>query len=245
MADKRISELDSYTSTLGTDVIPIFDITNGVTKKTALDFLLPPRFRWTTDFPSGVRFNENAYLGSVTYDANGVTLACEESAGCSVYTRFDLGATFSAVGPIGNPTFSTSFALLTSGTDFTFLFCNGKQDMTASTPELLDKHIGFKIIRTDSGTIQLFATQADGSTETVSSALTTIAPFEYYELMVRVNGTTSVDYYWANKGGAWNGPTTLTTNIPTGYENWLFWGLGNQNTASISSCIAFTGSYER
>lgn len=56
----------------------------------------------------------------------------------------------------------------------------------------------------------LYATQADGTTELASSALTTVTGADILELVAIVNGTTSVDYYWRKNGGSLSSVTTLT-----------------------------------
>lgn len=76
------------------------------------------------------------------------------------------------------------------------------------------QHFGFKLIDV-AGTTSLFATQADGTTETASSALTTVASGESLELIAVKNGTSSIDYFFRKAGGVLSSATNLTTNLPT------------------------------
>lgn len=76
-------------------------------------------------------------------------------------------------------------------------------------------HAGFKLVK-GSGTITLYATQANGTTESASSALTTLANGDFIDLVMKIRGTSSIDYYWSKNGGAWSAVTTLNTNMPSG-----------------------------
>jgi hypothetical protein len=79
-------------------------------------------------------------------------------------------------------------------------------------------HIGFKLVESG-GTISVFATQADDTTENTSAALTTVASGDSIELFLKVNGSSSVDYYWQKSGTGWSSATNLTSNLPTITQN--------------------------
>lgn len=89
----------------------------------------------------------------------------------------------------------------------------GEVTVTATGHTFTNNHIGFKVIKTASGTATLYATQADGTTENASAALTTMANDDVLELIFVV-GASSVDYYWAKNGGAISAATNLTSNKP-------------------------------
>ncbi len=115
----------------------------------------------------------------------------------------------------GSPSFSCTFRL-NSKTGTSFGYCGlGDQMMAGATWASTKKHIGF-VVKIVAATASLYATQGDGSTETISSALTTIAAGDVVEVYLKVNTTASVDYYWRINGGAWSSATNLTTNIPSG-----------------------------
>ena len=79
------------------------------------------------------------------------------------------------------------------------------------------------------GVLSLYATQA-GGTETASSALTTVAIGDVLSLYFKVNGTSSVDYYWTKNSGAWSSATNLATNVPTGLIDKLQICVTNETT---------------
>lgn len=107
-------------------------------------------------------------------------------------------------------------------------------------------HVGFKIIKTG-GVMTLYGTQGNGASESVTSALTTVANLDYLELMFKINGTTSVDYYWRQNAGALSSATNLATNMPTGTTGagYIQMGLSNVSTAVEYSIIPTALSYER
>lgn len=109
------------------------------------------------------------------------------------------------------------------------------------------KHIGFKMTKVSSVTVNLFATQADGTTENASSSLTTIANGDTLELILVVNGTSSVDYYWRKNGGALSSATNLTSNFPTGAQggSLLQFSTSNNSTAVAFDWQAASFSYVR
>jgi hypothetical protein len=74
----------------------------------------------------------------------------------------------------------------------------------------------------------LYATQADGTTENVSSALTTLTGGDWLQLIIKINGTTSVDYYWRKGATALSSAVNLTSNFPTDYT-------GNNIQFSVSN----------
>jgi hypothetical protein len=105
-------------------------------------------------------------------------------------------------------------------------------------------HIGFKIIKTG-GVVSLYATQADGATETASAALTTLADYDGLVLIAKLNGSSSVDYYYRKNGSALSSATNLTTNLPTGPEFNVQWSTTNKGTAFNFAFSIVSFSYER
>lgn len=67
MPDTKITELTAYTSASPTDVIPIVDVTNGVTKKiTTSDYFNSAKFGSTTDYTSFETDGTMVMTGSAT-----------------------------------------------------------------------------------------------------------------------------------------------------------------------------------
>lgn len=104
-------------------------------------------------------------------------------------------------------------------------------------------HIGFKVIKTG-GVVSLYATQADGTTESASAALTTLTTGDI-DLILKVNGTTSVDYYWSKSGGTLSAATNLTSNIPTGDTDQTQCSISNNATAVTFNMRILGMSYSR
>lgn len=104
----------------------------------------------------------------------------------------------------------------------------GNLTITGTSLTLTGDHIGFKIVKA-AGVLSLYATQA-GGTETASSALTTVAIGDVLSLYFKVNGTSSVDYYWTKNSGAWSSATNLATNVPTGLIDKLQICVTNETT---------------
>ena len=97
-------------------------------------------------------------------------------------------------------------------------------------------HIGFAITNNGASRSSLYATQASGGVETRSSALLTNinAGVDVLELFLKVNGSSSVDYYYRVNGGALSSATNLNTHVPTGgygYFNFAIDNLGGSNEA--------------
>jgi hypothetical protein len=143
---------------------------------------------------------------------------------------------------LGSPSYSTMIQPQTVGTDFQSFFGIGL--LVDNNIPFSQNHIGFKILRVASGAINLYATQGNGS-ETASSVLTTFAENDIIDLIFKVNGSTSVDYYWRKNGGTLSSVTTLTTNIPTGNMASLQAIVSNTNVATQTNISLKSFSYSR
>ena len=149
----------------------------------------------------------------------------------------------------GSPTFSALVATrglnLASGAGI-MLIGLGSPAVAGAGITLTNKHIGFKIVKVG-GVASLYATQANNVTETASAALTTVDDPDVLDLILVVNGTTSVDYYWRKNGGALSAATNLSTNMPGAASevSSMQFAVSNQATA-FAFTFGYTGmSYER
>lgn len=138
----------------------------------------------------------------------------------------------------GSPVYSTNISVPTLGTDLDSFFGFGNLGTLDGGNRIVytTTHIGFKILRTASGTASLYATQADGTTENVSSALATVTAGEEFDLIFKINSTTSVDYYTRENGGSLSSATNLTSNLPATLGIYYVQGLianANTNTQSV------------
>ena len=135
----------------------------------------------------------------------------------------------------------TSDASTGSGNSF---FGIGEPTVATSGHTFTVAHAGFKITKT-AGVVSVYATQADGTTETASSALTTLVNNDFLELSFKFNGSSSVDYYWRKNGGAISAPTTLSTNVPTTGGSSLQVSADSNSTISIYGFNIPQATYQR
>jgi hypothetical protein len=95
----------------------------------------------------------------------------------------------------------------------------GLGDITVSGSAITwtGNHIGFKFKKGATANISLYATVANGTTETESSAIDTfsVASNTYYDFIIQVVSTSSVNFYSRKMNAASYTVTNITTNIPT------------------------------
>lgn len=78
-----------------------------------------------------------------------------------------------------------------------------------------DKHIGIKVVKRLSNTYDIVGTQADGTTEAVTSTITTMDTGDTVDLIVDIKAS-SVDLYVSVNNGAYATATLSSTNRPSG-----------------------------
>lgn len=207
-----------------------------------------PRMDWNTDFPITTRFNKQASGGVNTFNADGLNVDTTATGSRWAHTRFDVGASWgNPTGMVlGSPAFSARFFVGAIGTDVLFVTGLGEMinDIAGGTQSCISKHFGFKITRVASGAIQLWATQANGTTET-ASLLDTVAVGNEIEVILKVTTGTSATYYYRKNGGALSAGVTLSTNMPATAENWVNWGIQNNAVATQSTIYLFNSSFSR
>lgn len=121
----------------------------------------------------------------------------------------------------------------------------GSPTPSGSGHDFTVSHTGFKIIKTG-GVISLYATQADETTENASGALTTLIDSDELDLIVKINSTTSVDYYWRKNGGSLSSATNLTSNMPSMTAAYYLQNSASNNATAVNFIIDNNGmSYER
>lgn len=152
----------------------------------------------------------------------------------------------------GSPFFTTHFYTNVLGTDLESFhgICATTMNTLSGSNRIVytNRHIGFAMDRSSSGTISLYATQGDGTTETRSAALTTLTADQCVQLYCQVNGTSSVDYYWKLDNGSLSSATNLTTNIPNNSSDqnaYLFNLVGNRNVNLRNDIQILGASYTR
>ena len=203
-----------------------------------------------SSFASTVFENSSRYMinsgnsGSVNFHAGGANNSTSSNAGGFAQTIWSVWYSNSTDLMMNNPTVST--VIMTNnqmGSDFDLFVGIGNPTINASGIKFTDNHAGFKLQRTAGGDINLFASQADGYTETVSGVLTTVQPwYDVLEFIIQVNSGNNITYYWRKDRSALSAPTVLTSNMPSQQE-YLSLGISNKNVASSSNMIWTSAVY--
>lgn len=179
----------------------------------------PNLINMVTAFEDAARFTRtNTDTGSSTFGTNGLYM--ESSSGSSTGSTSCLwnvapkASTLYTNSPIFTARiyFNSDAAFGSTGSIYAGL---GNPTVASASHTFTVGHTGFKLTK-GGGVWTLYATQADGTTENVSSALTTVGNTDYLDLILKVRSTTSVDYYWSKNGGALSAATNLTANMPAG-----------------------------
>ena len=175
-----------------------------------------PAFHFSTIFETAGRHSATATGGgTAVYGISGVVIDTSAT-GTSSYDLATYIYQISNLLLAGSPVYSAQVGLTLVGTDFKTFFGLGNITVTGTDITYTPRHTGFKINRAASGTITVVATQADATTETVSATLNTVVIDDELELILKVNSTTSIDYYTRINSGALSAATNLTGNMPTG-----------------------------
>ena len=203
-----------------------------------------PKMIFSTDYSVNTRYTETtASSGAMTYEDWGLKMNTSSTAGGRCKNNWTLfwGASAALAGTV----FSANVGLITNGSDYDFYI--GLNDITvgASSITFTNSHIGFKITRTASWTVNLYGTVANGTTETATASLTTLTTNDYVELMAVLNSTSSIDFYYRKNWAAISSATNVTTNIPTTMAMTITAGLTNRSTASQTQFYVNTTSIQR
>lgn len=218
----------------GTETLTNKTITGAIGSSPVLN---EPVFTYTTDYPATGKFvNTTVNTGSATYTAVGLTLSTGASATSSqrnLWTFQNDNTTWTIFA--NNPKIGLSIYLNCAG-NLTGSWYGGLGNITVAGTghTFTGAHIGWKLT-TSGGVTSLFATVADGSTETASSALTTLVLNDVVELRAIVTGSTNVAFYFRKNFGAWSAATNITTNIPTSSPSPYF----QQSVSNNSTANAF------
>ncbi len=201
----------------------------------------------TTTFETAGRFASLVSGGTNTFNTTGLLLDT------TVTTTRCAGITWQ-IGPNGsggditanNPTFSAAFNTTTNGTAGSAFMGIGVPTVAGSGHTYTVLHAGFKILYTAGPTVTLYATQANGVTESASSALTTFASNDNVEVCFKINGTSSIDYYWRKVGSAWSSATNIATNMPSSSTSqFIQFSLANDSNATQNQLTFLGASYRR
>ena len=198
----------------------------------------------------GGRYSENtADSGTITQDTNGLFLTTSATANGRADIGLVLGRTGSMLMFKGNPTFTARIGLDTLGTtDDPEFFC-GAGGITNNSGGMVftPAHFGFVIVR-ESAAWNLYGSQADGTTESRTSVLTTVTDNDSLDLVAILTDDTEVNYYWSLEGSALSSATTLATNEPasSNTDQRKFQAAVNNAGQTSSLVVSLTSmSYER
>lgn len=203
-----------------------------------------PKALFASDVSVSTR-NSTAFVGSgsISYTTPATVL----STGATISSSANLQIRVSSLMYASSPLFSGSFDIDTIGANNSTNFMGvGTVTVNGSGHTFTANHIGFKLV--SNGTItSLFATQADGTTENASSALTTFTGGDRFDLIFQVNGTSSIDYYWRKNGGALSSATNLTTNMPSTAtaQFYIQVSVSNNGVAANNGVTIYGVSYQR
>ena len=148
---------------------------------------------------------------TITFGTGGMRLQTTTSTSSSAAADFEVANGNANFGVFsGSPTWGCTI-LCTTGTTYNMFAGLGYVSLPCDF--VGQNHAGFKIVDGN-----LIATQSDGTTEAVSGTLTTIATGDTLEFYLKMNGSSSIDYYWAKNGGAMSAATNLATHMPTNHN---------------------------
>ena len=209
------------------------------------------RTTYSTCFETAGRFtNTNDGTATNTFGVNGLALTTTANANGWAKTVWDLGSIAASVflAYKGNPVFTAGFYVSTFGFDDQQMFIGVGNITSASGAAgitFTNNHFGFKVLR-ESGTVNLYTTNADGVTEK-ATLLAAIAAADFIEVIAIMTSDASVDYFYRRNGGALSAITTHTLNIPAAStsESVCAFTINNHNVAQSLTFTGTTMSYRR
>lgn len=206
-----------------------------------------PVMHFSTDWSVSARTDPLGVAGGTQVFGNaGVKLTTSATISSAARIRERWASSgISNTGQDGSPTITMGISITIVGTDFKSLFGLGAVAGDGSTVAYTNDQSGFKVTRASSGTVSLFATQGDGTTETASSALATVAVNEGFDLILKINGTASIDYFFRQEVGSLSSATNLTTNLPDSVAPFVQGVVSNIGVATNTVFSLHSGSAER
>ena len=148
---------------------------------------------------------------------------------------------------LGSPEFGviiTFFELEVASNTSSAIYAIGEIGVNGTSITFTTDHLGFKTLKTG-GVVSFFATQADGTTENASSALTTVVNGNELDMVLKANGTTSADYFFRKDSGALSSATNLTSNYPDTLIDKLQVGASNETNSEKYRIRLSAMSYQR
>lgn len=199
-----------------------------------------PTMKIATIFDVAARFtvvSTGSPSNSFTSNGYHMTTVGGGAAGTNISLGIISGSTFNVFDNNPIATWCANMEDVTSNSGTQFLI--GAIGVSSNT--ITAKHVGFLILLTG-----LYASNADGTTQTISSSLATLNPGDTVSLKIAVTATL-ITFYYSINGGAY-ATTTSSTHIPTGQtsgQNAIV-SVYNYATAANNHVIdAYSMTYER
>ena len=205
-----------------------------------------PKMISSTAFETSGRFTSTVVNGgTATFNTNGLVLSTSATGTSSASTTWR-AVTNQGNGNIylGSPEFAVTLTIGNQPATASEYYGIGEVTVGGTGHTYTDRHIGFKII-TSGSTSTIYATQADGTTENASSALVTVTSNDQVDLIFKINGTSSVDYYYRKNGGSLSSATNLTSNLPSGTSIAAQFSVSNDSTATNCARNLYAASFTR
>jgi hypothetical protein len=192
-----------------------------------------PKVIIATDFSSSARYTLTVgNSGANTFGSHGLIVQTGTTAASFALARFGLASGGGGSWQLNDPTWSAivqdSFSPDSSANGSGFVGL-GITSVVGTGHDYTGDQAGFKFLSV-SGVHKLYATTGNGTAETVSAELATTVEGNLIELVMHINGTSSIDYYHAKQGANLSGATNLSSNLPGNiYEMRI--SSSNDNTA--------------
>jgi len=238
------AEVTAGTATGSTGAKLFITPTKLLTYLTALFLGLAPRASvFSTIFETSARFTAVTSGGTNTFGTDGLVLDTTSTGNRYAGIRATImGSTDNIFS--GSPVFTCNFTYSATQGFMDSFFGLGTVTVAGSGHTYTTDHIGFKLTANNTDP-KLFATQGDGTTENASAEIVSITSGDSLQLMIKVNGSSSVDYYYRKNGGAWSSATNLTSNMPDTASRLFQCTVSNTNTAQQTTITLGGASYSR
>lgn len=199
-----------------------------------------------TTFETAGRFtNTSGGGGSYTYNTNGLTLATSATGTSFAKATWFVTPKVFQGSPVITAVVNMNTLNAASGGGAAF-FGLGEVTMDGGGTSFGSLSFAGFWLQKDTSVVNLYAVQNNGNaSHAQSSILTTLANNDVLELMAKINGTGSVDYYWRkNVTGAFT-KLTLSTKVPVATIQFYQFSITNVTSAFEFSMSVTSASYER
>lgn len=200
-----------------------------------------------TSFETSARFSTLASGGTNTFGTLGLAMdTTSTTTRCAGVTMYVGGVVAQTSIFKGSPSFSAQIDTSTIGSGGSMFIGIGSVTVAGSGHTFTVAHIGFKC--TIAANVMTFVgTNASGGVESTTATLFTLdnGAASSAAIYFKVNGNSSVDYYWFKDGTGWSAATNLATNVPTVTEVNIQASLSNNSTASQTAVSIASMEYTR